>query len=121
MKRGTRQLTIAAALLATSSITWGQKLETEVPFVFRAGGTVLAPGAYTVEFTGPSHEVVVLKNWATKRSVVLLSDAGVQDAAGRPVLTFRCGVSRCELREIHTGASQQIQKLPHHNLGRDEK
>jgi hypothetical protein len=65
--------------------------------------------------------VVVLKNWATKRSVVLLSDAGVQDAAGRPVLTFRCGVSRCELREIHTGASQQIQKLPHHNLGRDEK
>ena len=61
-----------AALAVTAGSASAQVLRAEIPFAFRAGNTLMAPGAYDLNMAvSPSRTYFLLRNAETKRSVML--------------------------------------------------
>jgi hypothetical protein len=124
MKTMTRNLMIAAAALAiTAASVWAQPLKADIPFAFRAGSTVLAPGTYRVEVQGAS-SLVYLQNVDTRRTVALLPGTGGDvakewKAKGDPVLVFECGAGRCALIRMWSGPGYPSLSIPHGASGGD--
>ena len=76
MKNATLKLTIAAAMLAVATgVASAQNLKADIPFAFRAGDHMMSAGAYTIEFAGNRHDVLVLKNYEAKQVAVILASA----------------------------------------------
>jgi len=99
----------AAALVAVAGNGSAQVLKAEIPFAFRAGSTLMQPGAYQVK-TDRSGATVrfYVTNLDTNATSVLgtyaLNDpkkAWVKN--GLPMLAFDCVEARCALREVWTG------------------
>ncbi|HTS67029.1 MAG TPA: hypothetical protein VMH28_33620 [Candidatus Acidoferrales bacterium] len=105
MKSFTSKLMItAAALVVATGVASAQSLKAEIPFAFRAGGKLMAPGTYQVA-DSDSKRYLVLHNYEAKASVImipaLLKDPPKAWAAkGDPVIAFACGTGPCELAEI---------------------
>jgi hypothetical protein len=115
----------AAAFLATTAVASAQVMYAEIPFAFRAGAKVLAPGTYQVRMSGTVQNAVILSNFETRQSAILLS-SGLADnsiegkAPDNPVLGFDCSVGRCALIRLWTRSSNSSLAFPRHSLGRDE-
>ena len=119
-------LAVAAALLATSGAASAQVMYAEVPFAFRAGATVLAPGTYQVRLSGPVQNSIVLSNFETRQSVILLAgslEEGSKDwkADDGGALGFDCSVGRCALIRLWTRSSHSSLQFLRHSLGRDAR
>lgn len=126
MKSMTTKLMVAAAALAiATSAAVAQPLKAEIPFAFRAGGKVMAPGTYTVRVYS-EHHYLIISNYETKQHSIMglgsPTDAKKEWVAkGNPVLAFECGTGRCELSRMWTGTAAPAMAFPHRGLGRDER
>jgi len=116
MKRTTMNLMLAAVLtMSASTAVFAQTMRAEIPFSFRAGNAVMAPGAY--EVTASSGEQwFVLRNFDTRKSVIVLSEAA-DDApkpwkdAGGGILQFGCGDGSCNLLRLFSGVGPQSHRV----------
>jgi hypothetical protein len=107
MKTSTMNLMLATAvMMVASTVSFAQNLRAEIPFSFRVGDKVMAPGSYEVHAT--NGEAMLYLHSEEGNSSALLA-AGVKgDApkawikAGRPSLGFECGEGPCVLQSIWT-------------------
>src|SRR5262249_15961205 len=124
MKSMTTNLLITAAALAFATVASAQQYRADIPFAFRAGGKVLAPGTYTVQIRATATYLVKLTDDKTLHSILMLPAArtdGPKDEAARyiPALTFECGANRCALTRVWTGSSDPALMFPRPSLGKD--
>lgn len=120
----TKWMITAAALAIASGVASAQTLKADIPFAFRAGEKVMAPGNYTIRVSS-EHHYLVISNYETKQHSML--PTGVPGdpnkawaAKGEPVMSFECGVGRCELTRLWTGPGTSALSFGHRSLGRDE-
>ncbi len=107
MKRTTMNLMLAAAtLMVASTVASAQALKAEIPFAFRAGGKVMAPGTYMVMASNGESRLQI----RGRDGSVLLGTGVREDApktwkhAGRAVLEFACyNDGGCALQRVWTG------------------
>src|SRR5215469_11165447 len=118
----TKWMMVAAALAIATGAASAQTLKAEIPFAFRAGDKVMTPGTYTVRV---ERHFVILSNYETEQHSILPSGVPGDPskawvAKGKPVMTFACAVSRCELASLWPGSGATAMSYPHRRLGRDE-
>jgi hypothetical protein len=128
MKNLTMKMMFAAAtLVAAAGVASAQTLEANVPFAFRANGQVFAPGTYRVQMhrAGSGTPLIAIRGTDPHKQVLTQSypDGPAKAAwqqAGKAVLSFECGVSRCQLTKIWMGSDGPILRVPAPRLGKDE-
>ena len=126
MKSMTMKLMISAASLAiVGSVASAQTLRAEIPFAFRAGDKVMAPGTYYVK-ASDTRQYVVLANYETKDAAVVM--AGTRStpsrnwaAAGEARMAFECDPARCELSRIWTGPGEDALTFRRHGSSAAER
>jgi len=122
----TRMMIAAATLVVAAGSASAQVLKAEIPFTFRAGAVVMAPGTYLViADQRTAHPLYRLWSESERRSILLLTQAARDPqkawvASGQAVLSFECGISHCALAEIWAGDARPAYAFPRPNLGRDE-
>jgi hypothetical protein len=126
MKRLTMNLMIAAAALAAvAGSASAQTLNAEIPFAFRAGNKLMAPGSYRVTVKrGSGSTMFHFQAADTGRGIMLAEHtAGDPPKAWRNTgarLAFECDASRCALREVWTGTGDRVYHFEGPRLGRDD-
>src|SRR5262249_60774651 len=101
-------LCATAAIMAVSSVVSAQTLTADIPFQFRVGGAVMAPGSYKIEaFQG--EKWFGLRNLGADQFVAFMSGASHEapsawSEARRPMLSFACGDGGCSLKRNWTAA-----------------
>jgi hypothetical protein len=127
MKKLTTSLLIAtAALVVGAGAASAQTMRAEIPFEFRAGNQVMAPGTYQIEglqsVTGTP--IFRLLNVNSGGSIALLAQAPVDPekgwAAGSPKLAFACTSGSCALAQLWSGSESHAYKFRGPKLGKDE-
>ena len=109
MKRTTMNLMLAAAaLMAASTVAPAQTLKDEIPFAFRVGNKVMAPGRYTLRTSNAESQIQI-------RGIhggVMVGAGAREDApktwrnSGKAMLQFACsGDGGCALQRVWTGDS----------------
>jgi hypothetical protein len=117
-------MAVAAMAVAAGSAS-AETLKADIPFTFRAGNTLLTPGAYKLKMSvSINRHFILMQNEDTGASVMLATfvqgDASKNLKAKRvPALAFVCDNARCALTELWTGgeASSYYFRTPH--LGHD--
>jgi hypothetical protein len=126
MKHRTRKWMIAAAsLLVATGVASAQAMRADVPFAFRAGNTMLAPGTYRVQLKD-SGRLVILSNLATRESVLLLPTSaevvpGEWKSLASAIMAFRCGAGQCALAQVWPGTELMSLTFHDRSPGRDER
>jgi hypothetical protein len=128
MKKLTTKLMIAAAaLVAAASAASAQNMTAQIPFEFRVGNRVMAPGTYQVGLTRSVSSVPLfqLRNQDSGQQAVLLAQAKVDPrkawaAEGIPKVEFACPSGRCALAELWDGYDSQAYSFHRPKLGKDE-
>jgi hypothetical protein len=127
MKNLTTRLLIAtAALVVAAGAASAQTMTAAIPFEFRAGNRVMAPGTYRVDdlrsVTGTS--AFLLRNVRSGGAIALLSQAPVDPqkgwVAGNGKLLFACTGGSCALAQLWSGSESHAYKFRGSNLGKDE-
>jgi hypothetical protein len=124
MKRAlTSLMTIAALTTLTAGIAATQSLQANIPFTFHAGNETLPAGTYRVSLAGTYDQLVMLRNFDSSRSMVLLPSGQTPaphswNRTGHPKLIFEC-TERCTLTKLWTGSGEPVIKIPHRSLGGD--
>ena len=125
MKKTMTKLAIAAALLAVvAGVASAQAMKAEIPFAFRAGNLVMAPGSYVVQVS-ESARTVQLTNYDSRQSALLIFNVTLDAARdwrtkGAPVLAFDCGAGRCALSQVWTGGEHSAISVGHGRRGTQE-
>ena len=130
MKKLTARVMIATASLVVAAGAASAQIRTtmtaQIPFEFRAGNTVMAPGTYRVDASQVTgRPIYQLSNVHAHRSIVLLSQAPVDltkawKAEGNPKLAFACTGGSCALAEIWDGADNYAYTFHLPKRGGDE-
>ncbi|HTS65202.1 MAG TPA: hypothetical protein VMH28_24435 [Candidatus Acidoferrales bacterium] len=123
MKNLTSKLMITAAAVAmVTGVASAESLKADIPFAFRAGGKVMAPGTYRVTTSDAKH-YVVLANFAAKDSVIAVPVAQTNPpkSGNDPVITFDCGRGPCELVRLWTASGYPALKFSHSKSGSTEQ
>jgi hypothetical protein len=122
----TKLMIAAAAFVAVAGTASAQTLEAKIPFAFRASSKVFTAGTYSVQMTrtATAGQMLIISNPDGKHDLLTLAyPSGEAKRAwrstGDAVLSFQCGVSRCILTDIWTGAGP-VYHLPTPGLGKDE-
>jgi len=104
MKKLTTKVMIAtAALVVAAGVASAQTMTAQIPFEFRAGNQVMAPGTYQVDNLNTQTGIPIyrLLDVNSHRSIALLAQARVDPekgwAAGNPKLLFACTSGSCVL------------------------
>ena len=128
MTRNTNRLmTIAAATLTLGvSAAYGQgQLTADVPFEFKAGGTTMSAGSYSVARIGTmgGAQLLRVREEKTHRAIGVSSAYRVngKSADVSPRLVFACGPSGCELAQLWTGESTGMAFMRHKNAADTER
>jgi hypothetical protein len=122
MKNLTKNMTIAAAaLMVAAGVAGAQTMKAEIPFGFRAAGTVLTAGSYRLVGNNSSGtEMFTLINQDTHRSVLTIPyPPDTQKQGGVPTLTFECSGADCALVQVAPGNGRGY-RLQKPSLGKDE-
>jgi hypothetical protein len=104
-----RSMFAAATLVAVAGISSAETLTAEIPFAFRAGRTLMAPGSYQVKVDHSGGTAIFhLYNYDNHAGLVLLSYGTSEPdkawvASGLPKIAFECAAERCALRQLWTG------------------
>lgn len=119
----TNLLCAAAACSIAAGKTWAERYEAEIPFTFRAGRVMMAPGRYQVWIEPASTtRMVRLHNMDSRETLVLLP--ATIGAAGRDAgtlkLRFACANSRCALASMSVGEYHGAYTFRTPTLGRDD-
>ncbi len=120
MKNLTNMTIAAAALMVTAGMAKAQVIKAEVPFSFRANGTVMPAGEYRVERLGSHGGTTILKvrNVDANRAILAVPYVSNSGAPEDASLTFQCSGDQCSLVQVNTGAGQAY-GLPAPKLSRD--
>jgi len=118
----TRVMIAATVLLATAGTASAQALRADIPFTFQAGGASLQPGSYEVLLN--NNHVVTMRNIYSSDAIFAMPIAQNDPektwiAAGKPMLEFECGTSRCSLSRIWDGTRDASYQFARPNLGKD--
>jgi len=126
MNKLTTRLTIAtAALVVVAGVASAQTMTASIPFEFRAGNRVMAPGTYWVGDLQryPTSPILRLLNVNSHRSTTVLAQARVDPekgwAAGDGKLVFACVSGSCALTEIWDGHLSYAYTFKGPKLGQD--
>jgi hypothetical protein len=125
MKKLTTKLMIAtAALMAAAGSASAQTLRANIPFEFRAGDRVMAPGTYSLDYSRLGGiQVFRLSNVHSGGTIALLPQAPVDPqkgwSEGDPKLAFACVGGSCALAEIWTGSESHAYTFHRSKLGGD--
>ena len=125
MKKTMTNLMIAAAFVAAAAnVASAQTLKANIPFAFRAGDKVMAPGSYHITVR-IQRNVVTLNNDEAGESALVMAGPATDpakswSASGSAVLAFECAGSRCSLAQIYTGGAQST-TIPHPRLSGGEQ
>jgi hypothetical protein len=123
MKNLTKNMTIAAAaLVVAAGMAQAQSIKAEVPFSFRAAGTVMPAGEYWVQASRSyGNTIFQLTNMDTHRSILAMPYVADRQKPGSPEasLTFTCGGAHCALVQVAAGTGvAYVFQSP--SFGRDE-
>ena len=107
-----KSIVAVAALTVAGGIAAAQSLKVEIPFSFRAGETMMAPGTYlfTPNPTSMHTAAIQVRRYGQGGGVMLLATA--RDAArqwvetGVPKVQFDCMEGRCMLAKVWDGISR---------------
>jgi hypothetical protein len=118
MKKLTTKVMIAtAALVVVAGVASAQVMTASIPFEFRAGNQVMAPGTYQVDRLAAQSGIPIyrLLGVDSHRSIALLAQARVDPekgwAAGNPKLLFACASGSCALAELWSGSESNAYKF----------
>jgi hypothetical protein len=128
MKKLTTNLMIAtAALVVVAGVASAQTLTVSIPFEFRAGNRVMAPGTYFVNDLGlragtPLYRILSMNS---HQATLLTPQVPVDPeqawrASGGAKLVFACVSGSCDLAEIWDGARSNAYTLSRPKLGKGE-
>jgi hypothetical protein len=123
MKNLTKNTMIAAAaLVVAAGMAQAQTIKAEVPFSFRASGTVMPAGEYCISRSAVGSRIFQLTNIDSHRSILAVPYATNDQKPGSPEasLTFECGGAHCALVQVANGSGQAY-ALESPKLGRDEE
>jgi hypothetical protein len=126
MKKLTTRLMIAtAALVVAAGAASAQTMTAAIPFEFRLGDRVMAPGPYRVELSRPGGAVIFrLSNLHSGESITLLPQAPVDPrrewVGGNGKLAFACTSGSCALAEVWTGSGSHAYSFYGPKSGKDE-
>jgi hypothetical protein len=127
MKKLTTNLMIAtAALVVTAGVASAQSMTASIPFEFRAGNRVMAPGTYQIDNLNTLTGVPVyrLLDLHAGRSIAVLPQAPVNPqkgwAEGNPKLVFACVSGSCALAEIWEGSGNHAYSFHGPKPGQDQ-
>ncbi len=111
----TKNILVAAAVLVVAGVASAQTVTADIPFAFRAGEKLMAPGTYQVSTVSAASGIAVFKLYNTDERAGVLAVPPVKNdpakawkADGKPRLVFLCGGSRCALAEIWRGGTETI-------------
>ena len=128
MKKLTRILMIAtAALVVTAGAASAQTLSARIPFAFRAGNKVMAPGAYHIDNLRSviGAPVFRISNVHSGRSITVLAQVPVDPrkgwAQGNGMLVFACVSGDCTLAEIWSGSESHAYAFSRPKVGKAEE
>ena len=106
-KLTTRFMIATAALVVTAGVASAQSMTASIPFEFRAGNRVMAPGTYWVDDLQPQSGAPIFRilNANSHKSTMVLPQAPVEPqpawkASGGGKLVFACVNGSCALAEI---------------------
>jgi hypothetical protein len=123
-KLTTRFMIATAALVVTAGVASAQMMTASIPFEFRAGDRVMAPGTYRIDssrLTGTP--IFQLSNVNAGGSIALLAQAPVSPrkgwAAGNPKLLFACTSGSCALAELWSGSESHAYTFHGPKLDKD--
>jgi hypothetical protein len=124
-KLTTRFMIAAAALVIAAGAARAQTLTAQIPFAFRVGNRVMAPGTYQVDrLVQSSTPVFRLWNAHLRRSAILLPQARVDPQTGwvegEPKLVFACISGGCALAELWAGSESYAYAFARPKPGKDE-
>lgn len=126
MKRLTNCLIAAAALTVAAASASAQMLKAEIPFTFRAGAALMAPGAYQVTTTNTSGvRHYTLRNVDTGQAALVVAMIASDPprtwrADGLPRLGFDCAGARCVLRQLWEGYGGLAYGINGPRIGKNE-
>jgi len=130
MKKLTTKLMIAAtvlvALAGAASAQIQPTMTAQIPFEFRVGSQVMAPGTYQVDSLDTSSiKVFRLLDVHLRRPIVVLPQARVDprkgSAAGTPNLEFACTGGSCVLAQLWSGSESYAYSFSRPKLGKGEE
>jgi len=107
-----KSLLAAAAMTAAAGVASAQTLKVEVPFSFRAGETLMAPGTYRiVAGTNALHTAAIqIRHDGEGGGIMMLATqrnaAKAWVAMGVPKVQFDCMDGRCSLAKVWNGESR---------------
>ena len=128
MKNLTTNLMLAAiALAAAAGVASAQQLKAEIPFGFRAQGTMVPAGTYTITKNDTSGmPKFLLRSVASGNSILLMN--AIQgdpnkawEASGAAVLEFECGDSGCALNRLWSNDGRPAYRFSHPNAEKGER
>ena len=128
MKNLTTNLMLAAiALAAAPGLASAQQLKAEIPFGFRAQGTMVPAGTYTLKTDSTGGVPKFLLRSVASGYSILLANAIQGDpkkaweATGAPVMEFECGDSGCALNRLWSGGNYPAYRFSHPNAEKGER
>ncbi len=124
MKNLTKNMMFAAAaMVVAAGVVQAQAVKAEIPFSFRASGTVMPAGEYWVGVHRSSGGSAILSvlNRETHGSVLatpfVASDRGA--VGPQASLTFQCGGAHCALIKVADGTGM-VYQFPSPHVGKGE-
>ena len=130
MKKLMTKLTIAVAALVVTAGAASAQIQTtmtaQIPFEFRVGNQILAPGMYTVDrLVQSSAPVFRLLDMHARQSVILLPQAKVDPKTGwvegKAKLVFACAGGSCTIAELWAGSESYAYAFSRPKLGKGEE
>ncbi len=128
MTRLTTTLMIAAAsFVAAAGNASAQTMKAEIPFSFRAAGTLMQPGTYEIKktVTPGAAPYISVRSEENGKGVLITQIIGADTpkewmASGAPRAMFECAGERCVLREVWAGAGSTAYRIHAPKLEGDE-
>src|SRR5437763_5438874 len=106
MKNLTKNMMIAAAaLVVAAGAAQAQQLKAEIPFSFRASGTLMPAGEYRVEGIRGQNSTSLFKltNVDSHQAILAVPYVSGSSAEGNATLSFECGGAHCALVQMIPG------------------
>ena len=127
MKKLTTKLMIAAtvlvALAGAASAQSQPTMTAQIPFEFRVGNHIMAPGTYQVDKLETG--IFRLLDVHLRRPIVVLPQARVDprkgSALGSPNLAFACTGGSCVLAQLWSGSESYAYTFSRPKLGKGEE
>lgn len=125
MYRTTRTIMIAMAAVAIATgVASAQALKADIPFAFRVGNDLYAPGSYRVELQSAGTRIFV-QTAEKGHGTVILTQSSVNvpkqwRESGAPTLAFECGLGRCQLTQVWSGDELPAFNVSHPRASHDE-